>query len=192
MISYPLSTPCVPRSAVFSLAAKNAVALSQSDFTYSSQVHVYPGQMWTIQVSLPRMREAQAEEWLAWGVALKGFTGTFLFGHPFKKNRGTATTATVTGAANSGSVTVTMTGTLAIGDMIQIGSASDATLHKVLVAQSGSGTLEIWPALRKARSGALCVLSDPKGVFRLNDSVFEWDVDNVRNSGLSFSAMEAI
>ena len=48
-----------------------------------------------------------------------------------------------------------MTGTLKAGDYIQIGAASDATLHKVLVDQDGDGTLEVWPKLRKDRTSVV-------------------------------------
>ena len=192
-ISYPLAFPTHTGATGFDLRAVNAVVSSRSPFTFASQVFAYPGQMWQADVSLPPMRRAAAEQWVAWLVSLRGGYGTFLLGNPMCDTiRGTATSATITGAAQSNSVTVTMTGTLLAGDMIQIGTGSDATLHKVLIDRSGSGTLEIWPALRKARTAVALTLTAPRGVFRLASNETAWSVNEASIYGISFSAMEAV
>jgi len=105
---------------------------------------------------------------------------------------GTATSATVTGNAGDNTISVTMTGTTLAGDMIQIGTGADATLHKVLVDQSGNGALEIWPALRKARTAAALTLANAQGVFRLASNDVAWSVDEASIYGISFSAVEKI
>ena len=192
-ISYPLAFPTHTGATGFDLRAVNAVVSSRSPFTFASQVFAYPGQMWQADVSLPPMRRAAAEQWVAWLVSLRGSYGTFLLGNPMCNTiRGTATSATVTGAAQSNSVTVTMTGTLLAGDMIQIGTGSDATLHKVLIDRSGSGTLEIWPAIRKNRIAVALTLNAPRGVFRLASNETAWSVNEASIYGISFSAMEAV
>jgi hypothetical protein len=84
-----------------------------------------------------------------------------------------------------------MTGTLLAGDYIQLGSGSNAKLHKVLVDQSGSGTLEIWPALRSNFSGA-ATLTNTKGVFRLASNQTNWSIGNSSAYGIQFEAMEDI
>jgi hypothetical protein len=180
-ISYPLAFPTHTGATGFDLRATNAVAYSRSPFTFAGQAFAYPGQMWQADVSLPPMRRAAAEQWVAW------------LGNPMCDTiRGTATSATVTGTAQSNSVAVTMTGTLLAGDMIQIGTGADATLHKVLVDQDGAGTLEIWPALRKDRTAVALTLTAPRGVFRLASNETSWSVNESAIYGISFSAMEAV
>ena len=84
-----------------------------------------------------------------------------------------------------------MTGTLLAGDYIQLGTGSDATLHKVLEDQSNGGTLEIWPALRKDRTGVAATLTNARGLFRLT-SLPSWSIDGQGIYSMSFSAQEAI
>lgn len=192
-ILYPLSTPTSIGIAQIELSAKNAVAISQSPFTYKTQVHAYSGQQWMASVTIPPVHRDLAEPWIAFLLALRGPYGTFLLGDPNATSpQGTATSATVTGVSGANSVSITMTGTLKAGDYIQIGSGLDATLHKVLLDRTGSGTLEIWPALRKARTAATVTLSNPKGLFRLIPSDTNWSINEASVYGISFQAMEAI
>ena len=192
-ISYPLTLPSHTGVRSIELRAINAVAYSTSPFTFAGQAHAYSGQMWLADITLPAMRIADAETWLGFLLSLKGQYGTFLLGNPTcTAPRGTATSATVSGSAGSGSVSVTMSGTLLAGDYIQLGSGSDATLHKVLQDQSGSGTLEIWPSLRKARSSVSATLTNAKGLFRLSSNEQAWSVTEASTYGITFSAREDI
>ena len=192
-ISYPLTLPSHTGVRSIELRAINAVAYSASPFTFAGQAHAYSGQMWLADITLPAMRIADAETWLGFLLSLKGQYGTFLLGNPTcTAPRGTATSATVSGSAGLGSVSVTMSGTLLAGDYIQLGSGLDATLHKVLQDQSGSGTLEIWPSLRKARSSVSATLTNAKGLFRLSSNEQAWSVTEASTYGITFSAREAI
>jgi hypothetical protein len=86
-----------------------------------------------------------------------------------------------------------MSGTITAGDYIQIGTASDATLHKVLETVTNNGTMEIWPKLRKARTSAnTVVLTDASGVFRLSSNETSWSVNNASFFGISFGATEVV
>lgn len=192
-ITYPINTPTNIGFAQISLRAVNAVAISQSPFTFATQVHSYPGEKWQADITIPPVNREFGEEWVAFLTALRGSYGTFLLGDPAGASpRGTATAATITGTSGSRSVTVSMTGTLLAGDYIQLGTGSDATLHKVLEDQSNSGTLEIWPALRKARSGVSATLTNPKGVFRLTSNVQNWSITPPTFYEITFSAEEAL
>jgi len=192
-ISYPLTMPTNIGIASIELRAKNTVAVSMSPFTYKQQTHSYDGQMWEADVTLPPMNRDDAESWVAFLMSMKGRAGSFLLYDPSAKSaRGTATSATITGSVGADSLTVVMTGTLKAGDYIQLGAASDATLHKVLVDQSGDGTLEVWPKLRKARSSVSAVLVKPSGVFRLATNETSWSVDNSSFFGISFGATEVV
>ena len=192
-ISYPLSLPTNVGMASIELRARNTVAVSMSPFTYKQQTHSYDGQMWEADITLPPMNRDDAESWVSFLMSLKGRAGTFLLYDPSAKSaRGTATSATVTGSAGDDSLTVVMTGTLKAGDYIQIGSTSDATLHKVLVDQDGDGTLEVWPKLRKDRTDELANLTSASGVFRLASNETAWSVDNASFFGISFGATEVV
>jgi hypothetical protein len=192
-ITYPLSLPTHTGIRGIELRAVNAVAYSMSPFTFAGQTHAYAGQMWQADVTLPPMKLADAEQWIAFLISLRGQLGTFLLGDPLRTTpRGTATSATVSGSSGSGSVTVTMSGTLLAGDYIQLGTGDDSTLHKVLQDRSGSGTLEIWPALRKDRSAVSATLTSAKGLFRLSTNEQAWSINEASIYGVTFAAREAI
>ncbi len=193
-ISYPLSLPTNVGMASIELRARNTVAVSMSPFTYKQQTHSYDGQMWEADVTLPPMNRDDAESWVSFLMSLKGRAGTFLLYDPSARSvRGTATAINVTGAVGDDSLTVNSSnGTLKAGDYIQLGAASDATLHKVLVDYSGSGDLEVWPKLRNVRSNVSAVLVDASGVFRLASNETAWSVDNASFFGISFGATEVV
>lgn len=192
-ISFPLSLPTVKCPMTVEMRAINAVAIDQSPFSFDQTVHHWGGEMWQADITLPPMDRADAEQWNAFLTSLRGQYGTFLMGDPRGKTaRGTATAATITGTLGSSSVTVVMTGTLLAGDYIQLGTGLDATLHKVLADQSGNGTLEIWPALRKARTSVSATIADAKGLFRLSTNDIGWTIDQLNKYGITIPAMEAI
>jgi len=193
-ISYPLSLPTNVGMASIELRARNTVAVSMSPFTYKQQTHSYDGQMWEADVTLPPMNRDDAESWVSFLMSLKGRAGTFLLYDPSARSvRGTATSINVTGVVGDDSLTVNSSnGTLKAGDYIQLGAAIDATLHKVLVDYSGSGDLEVWPKLRKARTGVDAVLVDASGLFRLASNETAWSVDNASFFGISFGATEVV
>lgn len=192
-ITYPLTLPTSIGIAEITLYANNAVAISQSPFTFQQQIIQHAGQRWTASVSIPPVRRDLAEPWNAFLLALNGPVGTFLLGDPnAKAPRGTASTATLTGTAGSSSPTITMTGTLLAGDYIQLGSGVTATLHKVLVDRSGSGTLEIWPKLRSSVTDATVTLNNTVGRFRLSSGQQSFSIDSASSYGISFDCVEAV
>lgn len=192
-ISYPLTLPTSIGIANITLSANNAVALSQSPFTFQQQIIQHAGQRWTASVSIPPVRRDLAEPWVAFLLAMNGPVGTFLLGDPnAKAPQGTVTSATITGTAGNSSPTITMTGTLLAGDYIQIGSADTATLHKVLVDRSNSGTLEVWPALRSTVTDATVTLTNTVGRFRLSGNQQSFSINETSIYGISFDCVEAI
>jgi hypothetical protein len=197
-IAYPLSLPTITGIRSVELRAINAVAYSQSPFTFAGQVHAYAGQMWQADITLPPMNPARAEQWIAFLLSLRGRFGTFLLGDPARPSpRGTATSCTITGTAGASTVSATVPSaqTLLAGDYIQLGTAAGSTLHKVLVNYTGTGSatnLEIWPALRVNRTSATATLTNARGLFRLNSNEQAWSVNQVKIYGITFGAMEAI
>jgi len=192
-ISYPLSTPTTIGIESIEIRAVNAVATSQSPFTYKQQIVSHQGQRWEASVNIPSVRRDLAAEWKAFLTALKGPTGTFLLGDPdYATPRGDVSSVTLTGSAGDETVTVTMTGSLLAGDYIQLGSGSTAKLHQVLIDQTGDGSLEIWPALRSDYTSTSVTFNNPKGVFRLATNMSSWSINNASAYGISFEAVEVI
>jgi hypothetical protein len=193
MISYPVNTPTNIGIANITLMAENAVAISQSPFTFQQQVVAHPGQRWAASISLPPMKRQDAESWVAFLLSLYGQVGTFLLSDPnCPAPRGTATSATLTGTAGSTSPTITMTGTLLAGDYISLGSGASTRLHKVVQDRSGNGTIEIWPALRSSVTGASVDLTEAKGRFRLKDNITQWSINEISSYGITFDCVEAL
>ncbi len=192
-LTYPLSTPTTIGIESIELRAVNAVATSQSPFTYKQQTVVHGGQRWEASVTIPSTRRDLAAEWKAMLVGLKGSQGTFLLGDPdYATPRGDVSSCVVTGTVGADSATVVMTGTLKAGDYIQLGSAGTSKLYQVLLDQTGNGTIQVWPSLRTAYTGSAAVLSSPKGVFRLLENVTSWSINNASAYGISFEAVEVI
>ena len=81
-ITYPLSTPTSIGIESIELRAVNAVATSQSPFTFKQQIVSHQGQMWQAAVSIPSVRRDLAEDWNAFLLSLRGPIGTFLLGDP--------------------------------------------------------------------------------------------------------------
>jgi len=192
-LSYPLATPTSIGIESIELRAVNAVATSQSPFTYKQQIISHGGQKWEASVSIPSVHRDKAAQWKALLVGLKGPVGTFLLGDPdYATPQGTVSSCTLTGSAGDETVTVVMTGTLLAGDYIQLGSGSAAKLHQVLLDQDGDGSLEIWPALRSDYTSETVIFNAPKGVFRLATNISSWSINNASTYGISFEAVEAL
>jgi len=192
-ITYPLSTPTTIGIAGIQLRAVNAVGTSVSPWTFKQQVIQHQGQRWEASVQIPPVLKDEAAEWKAMLISLKGQVGTFLLSDPdYASPRGTVSSCVVTGSAGDETVTVVMTGSLLMGDYIQLGSGSSAKLHTVLQDLTGSGSLEIWPALRNDYTSETAITDTPKGVFRLANPITAWDINNASTYGISFEAVEAI
>jgi hypothetical protein len=201
-ITYPLALPSHTGIAAIELRAVNAVAYSQSPFTFAGQAHAYSGEMWQADITLPPMKRADAEQWIAFLISLRGQYGTFYLGDPTAAApRGTVSTNSDVNAANGSagdrtiSCTITSGETLLAGDYIQIGTTSNRTLHKVLVDATGTGSaqdIEIWPALRESKSSAGVNILNATGKFRLASTQHNWSVNEASIYGLTFGAFEAI
>ena len=188
-ISYPQNLPDTNHFRFVDMRAINATAVSKSPFSFKESRYSWGGEMWQADITLKPMRRSDAEQWLAFFVSMRGQFGTFLLGDPLGcTTRGTATSATVTGSAGDRSVTVSMTGTLLSGDYLQLGTGSDSALHKVVKSRDGSGTLEIWPALRVDRTAVSATLTSAKGVFRLAANEFSWSANELAVYGITFAA----
>ena len=202
-ITYPLTLPSHTGIAQIELRAVNSVVYSQSPFTFQGQAHSYNGDMWQADVSLPPMKRADAEQWIAFLISLRGQYGRFYLGDPSATApRGTANTNSDVGTAVGSkgdrtiSVVITSGKTLLAGDYIQIGTGSTRSLHKVLVDVTGTGSaqdIEIWPAMRLTPLGSAPVnVLNTTGIFRLASNQQSWSVNEASIYGITFGAFEAI
>lgn len=207
-ITYPIAFPTHTGVSTVNLIARNSIGISSSPFTFAQQVQKNTGQRWEADISLPPMKRADADLWIAFFMKLYGQYGTFLMGDPNAANpRGSASSAPGTPLVNGASQTgntlsidgapASATGYLKAGDYIQLGSGSTARLYKVLddadSNASGEVDLTIWPDLRSSPDDdAAVVVSSAKGVFRLSTPTANWGVSNDSFYSLSFGAVEAI
>ncbi len=204
-ITYPLTLPSHTGIQNITLRAVNTVGMSMSPFTYQQQAVAHAGQRWEVDVTLPSMARADAEQWVAFLVSLRGRLGTFTLGDPVSATpRGSAGgTPLVNGASQTGGVlnidgcTASQTGWLKAGDYIQLGTAGSATLHKVLkdADSNGSGqvSLDLWPYIRTAPANdATVVVTNTVGRFRLASNEQNWNINEASIYGLTFGGVEAI
>lgn len=205
-VSYPLSLPSSAGIAEIKMTAENVTVMTRSPTSRVQQVLAYPGQQWMATVSMPPMDRDDAEEWVAFLMALKGSAGTFTMGDPTGVTaRGEAGgSPLVNGASQTGGTlmidgaTTSQTNWLKAGDYIQLGDASDPDLHKVLCAADtdvgGATTLDIWPDLRSSPAdNAAVTVSNTKGLWRLAGGSQSWSYSASQVMyGLMFFAVEAI
>jgi hypothetical protein len=206
-ISYPLTLPTITGFSSITIKPVSVVGVSRSVFTLEEQVQVHQGQAWEASVSLPVMKRADAEEWIAFFLSLNGIQGTFLMGDPLGATaRGSASTTpgtpVVNGAGQTGNTLAingcpnNATNYLRKGDYVQLGSASSSRLHRVLTDASTDGagavTLDIWPNLRESPSnGGTVVVANTVGLFRLKPPV-SFPTDSAKIYELRFECIESI
>ncbi len=206
-ISYPLSLPTSIGIAQIELRATNAVAVSRSPFTFSTQVHAYTGSAWQADVSLPSIRRDLAEDWVAWLLSLRGQLGTFYLGDPNAVTprgsaRDTDTVFTSAAVSSGSSIAVdsaptSITGYLKAGDYIQVGTGTARQLFKVLADVDtnslGEATIDVWPNVRTSiANNSLITVENAKGLFRLSSNEQTYSINEASFYGISFGAMEAL
>ena len=203
-IVYPLIFPDLPVAEINMIMVTTS-AMNESPFTGDQQVYEWPRQMWRADIVLPKMPRAKAEQWICFMAKLRGRVGTFLM-PPIvgSVQRGTMTgTPVVDGVGQLGlelsirGMVANSVGVFLAGDFLQLGSGSDARLHKVLndadADATGRATLDIWPPLRSAPADAAAVVfAAPVGNFRLNQSESPFLYVSPQRASIRFSVIEDI
>ena len=205
-ITYPRALPSEMVIERCSMKAKSLVAVTASPFTGEQQVHAHSGQFWEADITVAPSERGDAAAIHAWLLSLNGREKTLLFGDPAGATaRGSASTTPGTPVVNGADQTgaslicnggpIGATNYLRVGDYIQLGSGSTATLHQVLedVSTDGSGnfTLNLWPNIRSApANGATVTVDNAVGKFRLDSNVNSWSESTVLY-GISFKIKEA-
>jgi hypothetical protein len=186
--------PAVPGFRNIRLLGRSTTGFTQSVFTGEQQVFEHQGEWWEAEAELPAMIRANAEEWIAFLLALRGKLGTFLLGDSTGKvARGTASGVTVNGGSQVGkTLALSGSGTLKKGDYLQIGTGTSQRLYKCLEDATLGATVTIFPRLRESpTNGAAVTLASAKGLFRLATPQSEWDANEVKHYGITFQAVEA-
>lgn len=201
-ITYPISLPSSPAPAGIRIYPRSVVAVAVSPFSGTQQAYQHQGQVWQADITLPPMRLADAQPWMAALLQLNGRYGTFYLGNEAMRTPIGAATGTplVKGASQTGQSLITdgwmagVTGILKQGDYFQL----ENRLYMVMVDAnsdgSGNATFDIWPRLRSAPAdNAAITVSNCKGLFRLTSNEMPW---THRPGGIvefaTISAVEAI
>jgi hypothetical protein len=187
------------RSVEFTI--KDTVAVSTSIFTGQTQVQQWPGaDMLSGTFTLPLMSRANAANWIAFLMQLRGMSYAFQLADPFGSTPlgnplGTPVATTANAAMSQVLVTsgwqASTTGLLLPGDYIQIGYRLHRVLDTVDSDSSGNATFSIWPSLREAIGTATSIVTTgTKGLFRLSNNSRKFSFDVTRLTTMSFQFQE--
>jgi hypothetical protein len=201
-ITYPVNIPNHNFQSI-SMRLVRAVSMTESAFTLQQQVFQYDGARWQMEITLPPLTYADARQWEAFILSLRGMRGTFLMGNPLHTQpTGTATTVLLNGQATVRSTSIAVDGstqgsTLKAGDYFQIGSGNDAHIHQVAqdatFNASSQATLDIEPPLRTTYANNTTLdFTLPKGVWRLASNDIGWSVDQASIHGFTIPCVEAL
>lgn len=201
-ISYPITLPTSPGITRVRFRRNIAVAISESPWTYFSQVQEHPGQKWGAEFTLPVMAREEAELWQCSLLQLNGMAGTFYLSDPLSPEpRGNwAGLPVVNGAGQTGQ-TLAIEGlvpgaTIAPGDLFQVGQRLYKYIGVVDAVADGSGqvTIDIWPRLRESPAdGEGIITQSPAGLFRLasnDDDIYSSNA--MEYYEISLTAVEAL
>jgi hypothetical protein len=193
--------PTSPGIRAVTLTQNSTVGLSESPFSGVAQTQEWSRQFWQAQCTLPPMTRAQAANWIATLVSLRGMAGTFMLGDPSGKvPRGVALGAPLVSGNNNGGNSILTKGwtpntpnVLLRADWMQI----DNHLYMVLSDENsdaaGAASFDIWPDLQTApQDGAPIIVQSAQGIFRLASNQQAWDIDEARTVGLQFNAVSVI
>jgi hypothetical protein len=189
--------PAIPAApALIEWTAMDTVAVSQSPFTGQQQTQVWPGSWLEASISMPPMKHATVQAWLAWLLQVQGMAGVFQLGDPLAAlPTGTgAGSPVVSGAGQTGSALNTSgwsgANSLLPGDWIQIGYRLYRNLG---IVGAGPQTLSIWPPLRESPPDATPIaVTNTVGLFRLKSNARKWSQNPNRLYGMQFDIREAI
>lgn len=201
-ITYPLTPPATIAKGI-RFNPVTVTAESTSPFTLEQEIFEHQGQMWRATIQLPPMEQDEAEDWVAFGLALNGRAGTFLFGDPVGQTaRGTVSgSPLVDGAGQQRSKvlstkgwTPNATGVLVPGDYIQLpNNRWHKSLTTVDADGSGLADIDVFPRIRDVLSdGAAIITANTVGIWRIDGDVPNWDIREAQIYGISFTAREAI
>lgn len=183
-ISYPLTFPTHNKLIAITFRDHQVAAKTTAPWSGIQQVQEWPGSWWEADFTLPPMKRAVAEPWVAWLQSLRGIVGTFLL--PTNSvAKGTASATPGTPQVDAGGQTgytlaiktglTTQAGYLKAGDWISLGTGAERKLHSVVtdadLDANGKVTLDIWPRLRASPSvNDTVYVANTSGLFRRTEN----------------------
>ena len=198
LIAVPAS-PSAPASMEFTL--QDTVATSLSPFTGQQQIQDWQASFLEASVSMPPLTQAQAQNWIAFLMALRGQANVFQLGDPLARSpRGSGLGAPLVDGSGQTGYAVALKGftanaanVLLPGDWIQIGYRAYRTVAPANANGTGRLSLAIWPQLREPpNDGDVVILNNTKGLWRLAQNARKWSITAARVYGMQFEIREAI
>lgn len=196
-----VAMPSSPGARSVEFDVQDGTATVVSPFTGQTQAQRWPGaDSLSGMFTLPPMVRADAANWIAFLMQLRGMAFAFQMGDPLNSTPlGVPSGSPVVAAGN-----VAMSDTLATsgwtsgtaglllpGDWIQIGYRMHKVLDNVTSDVSGNATFQIWPTLREIPTAGVAVIStNPQGLFRLASNSRKLSFDITRLTHMSFPFVE--
>lgn len=201
-ITYPVNIPN-HQFATMNMRLRRSSAMTESSFTLQQQVYQYEGAVWEADITLPPMTYAEARQWEAFIVSLRGMRGTFIMGNPLNTApTGTASTVLLNGQALVRATEAAVDGaslgeTLKAGDYFSIGTGADQHIHQIIqdvtFNDTGAATIDFEPPLRTTYANNTALdLTLPKGVWRLASNDIGWSINQASMYGFTIPCIEAI
>ena len=196
----PLPLPESPGNREISWILDSAVSRSTSPFSLVEQVYAWPGQRWSVVLSLPPMTIEQAREWQAFFAELNGMAGSFYVGEAaFLRVVGVGFGAPeIDGDFTAGTSVPTrgwtpnMADIVTKGQRIEIGGRMRMVTANASSDDDGKANIKFWPYARGLSDGMEVIWLNPKGVFRPSSvPAFTWNPARLME-GFQFSATEVI
>lgn len=199
-ISYPLSgIPSSPKPKSAQVVTIANVATATSAFSFKTSKQKLSGQRFEITLDFPPMTGAEAGAWIAFILKMNGQEGSVYVEDPDRQTANGIATGTplVKGASQTGNSlitdgwTISQTGILLAGDLIEIGDYFYVVLNDANSDGSGDATLDIWPDLRSSPAdNAVITVSNCKTKCRLAGNSNQWTTNNMKNYGFTISFIE--
>lgn len=180
-LSYPLTFPAGIGISNFSLRFVKSVAMSESPFSYAQQVHDFGGGRWEAEITIPPLKQSDAQVFQAFLIGLKGRFGTFTMSHPLQ-----SVSLSRTASGTKGDTDVDFNGSVNAGTYFSVDN------HLYLTLETGTAGVEIQPPLRTTISTAAIDTTLPLGTWRLSTNDVDWSTGVNNLTPFTFACIEAV
>jgi hypothetical protein len=201
-----VALPVTPGFRDITFDVNDTVATVRSPYTGVTQTQAWPGaDWWSATVTLPPLTRAQAAQWTAMLMELRGMANAVMLSDPLcATSQGSpsgvpvANTAGGTGWNAAGTTALYTRGwtanrfrLLLPGDAIQVGYRLHRVLDQVNADVNGDAAINIWPSLREVPAdGQAIILKNPAGLFRLAANKRTWNTQTSLLTSLSIQLVE--
>jgi len=198
-ISFPVTPPSAPVHSSIRWIETTISGLTQNPYTLQQTVFEYDGSAWGIEVGFDPMTREEFAPWSAFLSKLRGQVGTFYYGDRLQKTilGAGGGTPQVNGAGQteyslSSKLWPNSTLVLKAGDIFSINNRLYKSLTDVTSNGSGIATIEVWPRLKSHANNTPLILSEPKGIFRMQSTRVDTVAERTQFFRISFTAIEAL